>query len=124
MVIEGLNFRLNTTNLTIQQVIAEAARRGKSFEELFAEPEKEGYPYRDGTQYTCSCFVIAFYEHGGLFGDLEILPNEFTPKDLYTLAIFDKNFTKPQECIDDNPDLPYCKIIVKVILELDNYTTI
>ena len=89
-----------------------------------AIPEKEGQPYSDGVAYTCSCFVIAFLEHGGMFGDIKVLPNEFTPRDLYTLDIFDKNFTRPQECIDDNPDLPYCQVTGKFIIELENYSTI
>ena len=121
---EALNFRLNTSNLTFQQIIAEAARRGIEFEDLMAIPEKEGLPYRAGVAYTCSCFVVAFWEHGGMFGDLEILPNEFTPRDLYTLDVYDKNFQRPQECIDDNPDLPYCQVTGKFIVELDNYSTV
>ena len=121
---EALNFRLNTTGLKFQQIIAEAARRGIEFQDLMAIPEKEGQPYSDGVAYTCSCFVIAFLEHGGMFGDIKVLPNEFTPRDLYTLDIFDKNFTRPQECIDDNPDLPYCQVTGKFIIELENYSTI
>ena len=97
--------------------------RNNSFP-FMAIPEKEGQPYSDGVAYTCSCFVIAFLEHGGMFGDIKVLPNEFTPRDLYTLDIFDKNFTRPQECIDDNPDLPYCQVTGKFIIELENYSTI
>ncbi len=124
LVTEAVNLRLGTKNLTLQQAIAESARRGKSFEDLVTEPEIEGYEYSDGLNYVCSCFVIAFYEHGGLFGDLEILPNEFTPRDVYTLGIFDTNYERPQECIDDNPELPYCQITGKFVLKLDNYSTI
>ena len=121
---EGLNFRLNTTNLNFQQIITEAARKGLTFEQLMAIPEKEGLPYHDGVSYTCSCFVTAFWEHGDMFGDIKLLPNEFTPRDLYTLDVYDKNFQRPQECIDDNPDLPYCQVTGKFILELDNYSTV
>ena len=122
---ELLNIRLGKTGLTFQQAIAEAARQGKSLEQLIAEPEPEGVVYHDGLSYVCSCFVIAYWKHGGLFGDLEFSPNEFGPKDIYALDIFDKNFKKPQECIDDNPDLPYCQIMGKFVLEMDNtYSTI
>ena len=121
---EALNIRLGTKDLTFQQVIAEAARRGKTLEELAAEPELEGVEYHDGLNYVCSCFVVAFYKHGGMFGDIDLSPNEFSPKDLYTLDIFDKEFKKPQECIDDNPDLPYCQLMGKFVLELNNYSTI
>ena len=121
--VEALNIRLKTTNLTFPEVIAEAARRGMTIEELMAIPEEE-FVYHDGFSYTCSCFVIAFWKHGGLFGDMEILPNEFSPRDLYTLDVFDKNFQRPQECIDDNPDLPYCQVTGKFIVDLDNYSTV
>ena len=122
--VEALNIRLNKTGLTFPEVVAEAARKGMTVEELIAIPEEEGIVYHDGLSYTCSCFVVAFWKHGGLFGDMEILPNEFTPRDLYTLDVFDKNFTRPQECIDDNPDLPYCQVTGKFIVDLENYSTV
>ena len=60
-----------------------------------------------------------------VFGDLDFYPTEFGPKDVYYLAIFDKNFKKPQEYIDDNPDLPYCQIMGKFVFELEEqYSTI
>jgi len=124
IVTEALNIRIGQKGLTLQQAIAEAARQGKSFEQIIAEPELEGIEYNDGLNYVCSCFIISYYKHGGLFGDLKISPNEFTPKDVYILDIFDKEFKKPQECIDDNPDLPYCQVMGKFILTLDNYSTI
>ena len=124
IITEALNIRLGTKDLTIQQITAEAARRGKTFEELIAEPEQEGWEYHDGLSYVCGCLAIAYYEHGGMFGDMEILPNEFTPRDVYTLDIFDKNPDRPQECIDDNPDVPYCQLTGKFVLELDNYSTV
>ena len=121
---EAFNFRLNTKDLNFPQIVAEAARRGMTLEELMAIPEEEGIPYHDGVSYTCSCFVIAFWKHGGMFGDMEILPNEFTPRDLYTLDVYDKNFERPPECIEDNPDLPFCQVTGKFIVELDNYSTV
>ena len=121
---EAVNIRLGTKGLTLQQAIAEGARQGKTFEEILAEPETEGRVYSDGYNYVCSAFVIAFWKHGGLFGDLEIEPNEFSPSNIYTLDIFDKEFKRPQECIDDNPDLPYCQLMGKFVIELDNYSTI
>ena len=117
---ENINYRLNKTGLTFQQAIAEGARQGKSFEELLAIPEPEGVQYSDGSNYVCSCFVVAFWKHGGMFGDLEFSPNEFGPRDVYMLDVFDKNVQRPQECIDDNPDLPYCQIMGKFIFELES----
>jgi len=47
MVTEFINRKIGTQdlNLTLQQAIAEAARKGKSFEEIIAMPEKEGIEY-------------------------------------------------------------------------------
>ena len=121
---EAVNIRVGTKGLTLQQAIAEGARQGKTFEEILAEPETEGRVYSDGYNYVCSAFVVAFWKHGGLFGDLEIEPNEFGPRSIYTLDIFDKEFKRPQECIDDNPDLPYCQLMGKFVIDLDEYSTI
>ena len=118
---ELLNIRVGNKkfNLTFQQAVAEAARQNKSVEQLLAEPELEGVEYSDGLNYVCSCFVVAFWKHGGLFDNIDFSPNEFGPRDVYMLDIFDKNVTRPQECIDDNPDLPYCQITGKFIMELE-----
>ena len=119
IITENINIRVGKQNLTFQQAVAEAARQGKSLEQLLAEPEKEGIKYSDGLNYVCSCFVVAYWKHGGLFGDLDLSPNEFGPRDIYMLDIFDKKVTRPQECIDDNPDLPYCQVMGRFILDLE-----
>jgi len=38
---------------------------------------------------------------------------EFTPRDIYTLDIFDKNYQKPEACVKADPDQPYCQILGK-----------
>ena len=118
-VTENINIKLNTPGYTLQQAIAEGARRGKSFEQILAEPEMEGWQYSDGANYVCCCFVVAFWKHGGMFGDMDFSPNEFGPRDVYMLDVYDKNPDLPQECIDDNPNLPYCQIMGKFVLELE-----
>lgn len=124
MLTEGLNLRLGTKGLSLPQIVIEAAKRNIKFEEVLAIPEKEGWEYSDGVNYVCSCFVVAFYKHGGMFGDLEIEPNEFTPKDVYNLNIFDAEYKKPQVCEEADPDLPYCQIMGRYKLTLTNYSTI
>ena len=124
IITEALNLRLGTEGLTFQQAVAEFARRGKAFEEVMAEPEIDGLEYHDGLSYVCSAFVAAYWKNAGLFGDMIINPSEFGPKDLYQMDIFDKNTQRPQECIDDNPDLPYCQLMGKFRVTLDNYCTI
>ena len=91
----ALNMRLGIRGLTIQQATAESARRGKSFEELIAEPEQKG----GNIMMVQVMFSNAFLQHimvmEECFGDKTIIPNEFTPRDVYILDIFDKNPERP-----------------------------
>jgi hypothetical protein len=121
---EGVNLRLGTKNLTLVQASSLAARRGITFEELLAIPEKDDWVYSDGPSYVCSCFVVGFYKAGGLFGNMDIQATEFAPKDLYQLNIFDKNYKRPKVCVEADPDLPYCQIMGKFKIVLNGYSTI
>ena len=123
---EGLNLRVGTKNLTIHEVAYEAAKKNMTIEELMAVPEKQGWMYTDGENYVCSCFVVAFYKAGGIFGDLEILPNEFYPKDIYQLNIFDRSYKerRPQACKDSDPDVEYCQIMGRWKITLNDYSSI
>ncbi len=65
--------------------------------------EEEGLIYhgmepRDGVSYVCSAYVAAAYQAAGLFLPGKINAPEFTPRDVYTLDVFDKNFKKPTIC--------------------------
>jgi hypothetical protein len=60
-------------------------------------PERDGWEYegilpRDGEAYVCSSYIVAVFKAAGLFGDLEVHATEFTPRDLYELEFFDKDF--------------------------------
>jgi hypothetical protein len=118
---EALNMRLNTTNLTLPQAVAESARRNISFEELLAIVEKEGWEYSTGKNYVCSCFVVGFWKAAGLFGDLEIEATEFSPKDVYQLKVFNTTYNLPEVCREADPDLPYCQVLGNYKLTLTNY---
>jgi hypothetical protein len=123
---EALNMRVGAKGLLIHEVAYEAAKKNLSIEGVLALVEKEGWEYSDGVNYVCSCFVIGFYKHGGMFGDLEIEPNEFTPKDVYQLSIYDRSYKdrRPQACKDADPNLEYCQVIGKYQVELPGYSTI
>jgi len=123
---EALNMRMGTKDKPIHEIAYEAAKKNITIESVLAIVEKEGWQYSDGVNYVCSCFVIAFYKHGDMFGDLEIEPNEFTPKDVYQLSIYDRNYkeTRPQICKDADPELEYCQVIGKYQVTLPGYSTI
>lgn len=123
---EGLNMRMGTKNKTLHEIAYLAAEKNMTFESILAIVEKEGWEYSDGLNYVCSCFVVAFYKHGEMFGDLEIEPNEFTPKDVYQMEIFDKEYKdkRPQICKEADPELDYCQVIGKYQLTTPGYSTI
>lgn len=87
-------------------------------QQLIAMPEQDGWEYtgiepRDGLSYVCSAYVAALYKAGGMFGDDEVNATEFVPKDIYEMDIFDKDFKRPQVCIDADPNMPFCQLIGK-----------
>jgi hypothetical protein len=47
-----------------------------------------------------------------------------TPKDVYTLSIYDRNYKVPKKCLDNDPSLPYCQIMGYHLMELPGYASI
>lgn len=84
--------------------------------------EVDGWEYNDGKSYVCSSFVAGVYRAGGLLIDIE--GTEMTPKDVYTLTIYDRNFKVPEKCKKNDPTLPYCQIMGNYLMELPGYSTI
>ena len=77
--------------------------------------EEDGWQYtglkpRDGEAYVCSAFTAAMYKAAGILVE-PVNATEFTPRDNYMLDIFDTSFTRPQVCVDADPNLPYCQLI-------------
>ncbi len=69
-------------------------------QDLMAIPEQDGWIYsglepRDGEAYVCSAHSAAVYKAAGMFGDFEVNATEFTPRDVYMLDFFDKDFKRP-----------------------------
>lgn len=87
--------------------------------------ETEGWEYSDGKSYVCSCLVAGIWKAGGIFPEgVEIEATEFTPKDVYQIKFFDENFVVPDQCKINDPDLPYCQIMGKFTMRLDNFNTV
>ena len=126
---EALNKRLGVEGKTISQIAEIAAGRGMSVEDVMAMVEQDGWEYsgiepKDGQAYVCSAYVAAMYKAGGLFGENEVNATEFVPRDIYNLNFFDENFTRPDECVSADPDLPYCQLIGKYRMELPGYNLV
>lgn len=46
-----------------------------------------------------------------MFGeDITLLPQEFSPRDIMQLKIYDADYELPEECRINDPDLPYCQL--------------
>ena len=86
-----------------------------------AIPEKDGWKYSDGESYVCSSLAAAIYKAGGLLIDIE--GTQMTPKDVYTLTIFDKSKV-PQKCLKNDPTLPFCQLMGNYLMQLPGYSTI
>lgn len=107
----SLNMRLGTKNLTIPEMEVVAGSRGMTLLDLMAVVEEEGWMYPDGYSYVCSSFVLGLYKRAGILGDLILQATEFTPRDVYALNIFDPSPVRPQNCITQDPEIPYCQLI-------------
>ena len=119
---QALNKRLGTTNRKISELGVIMAERGMTMGDLMAIVERDGWEYSDGRSYVCSSFVAAVYVAAGLLPELE--GTEMTPKDVYTLTIFDRNFDVPEKCAKNDPSLPYCQIMGSWLMEMPHYATI
>jgi len=121
---DGLNKRLGTVNLTVEEIAIEAAKRNLTMQDLYAIVEVDGWVYPDGVSYVCSSFVVAMHKAGGLYGDVYVNAVEFTPKDLYQLDFFDPNPVVPDNCKAVDPVNPLCQIMGKYRMEFPNISTI
>ena len=121
---EALNARMNTMNKTIPEIAAIAAGKGMKLGEVVAMPELEEYRYSNGQNLVCSSFCTAMWKAGGLFDDMEILPSEFGPNDVYQLKIFNPAPKLPGICTATDPSLPYCQLTGKYLMELPNYNSV
>lgn len=124
----SLNFKLGTKNLNITEVADEAALRGLNISDVMAIVEQDGWnytgEYHDGESMVCSSFVVGLWKAGGLFGDLPINAVEWGPKDVYQVDFFNKNPTRPQQCIDADPNQPWCQLLGKYRMTFPGFSTI
>jgi hypothetical protein len=66
--------------LSLPDVLVEIEKRGSSFDELLAIPERDFWLYTDGKSITCVAFILEMYKEAGLFDPIasSIQVTEFT----------------------------------------------
>ena len=120
--VEGLNKRLGSDCRDLPCIASEAAVKMMSIQDVMAIPEQDGWIYtglpNDGMAFVCSAYSAAVYKAAGMFDDYEVNATEFTPRDVYLMDFFDKEFVRPQICIDADPTLPYCQLIGKYRIDI------
>jgi len=105
--------------LSIVELVNIATKKGLSMAEVMAMPELNEYRYSQGEAWICSALVTMILQQGGIFGDLELNPHEFTPKDVFMLNIYEENPDLPEQCKINNPGMPFCQILGNFVIEKD-----
>jgi len=123
---EAFNKRLNTDLKTTAEIYEYAnTQEGISFGDLIVMPEQDSWVYSNGKSMVCDVFVCSMWKAGGLFGDLtnDFQCTELTPRDVYSMAFFDSNYTRPQQCVQADPDSPFCQLSGAYRMTLPNWNT-
>ncbi|KAL0218356.1 hypothetical protein P9112_004009 [Eukaryota sp. TZLM1-RC] len=113
VILEGISHRLGQTVSSIRETVNVLVERGDmNFGELLAIPERVDWTYDGQRQLVCSSFVVEVLRQGGIFGgDLfnDIIPQEFSPRDLLQLGIYEEHLpNKPFYC--GMPGTSMCQI--------------
>eukprot|EP01102_Stenamoeba_stenopodia_P002443 TRINITY_DN12267_c0_g1_i1.p1 TRINITY_DN12267_c0_g1~~TRINITY_DN12267_c0_g1_i1.p1 ORF type:complete len:497 (+),score=105.98 TRINITY_DN12267_c0_g1_i1:70-1560(+) len=126
---DALNMRMNTTGLTVDQVINLCEEKNISFYDVITWPEQDSWTYSDGKSLVCSSFVMAMYKAAGVFGDIDFQATELTPRDSYSLNIYagQGEWTQPSVCNQDpfnSQNGGYCQFSGAYVFDLPDFDTI
>jgi hypothetical protein len=123
---QALNKRINN-NFKRTAEITEYAQSelGLTFGELLAIPEQDSWVYEQGKSMVCDVFVCSVWKASGIFGDMtdQFQCTELTPRDVYSLNVFDPNYTRPAQCVEADPNSPFCQLGGDYTLLLPGYNT-
>ena len=95
-----------------------AVKKGKLFEDIMIMPELDSYTYPDRE------VIAGFYKAAGVFDKLDINVHEFTPNEVYQLAIYSCGSNKPDVCKQADPSLDYCIIVGPFAIHGNGYNTV
>jgi hypothetical protein len=123
---EAFNKRLNSDLETTAEIYEYAiTQEDITFGELIVMPEQDSWWYEGQKSMVCDVFVCSMWKAAGLFGDLkdQFQCTELTPRDVYSMAFFDGNYTRPQQCVEADPDSPFCQLSGEYTMSLPGWNT-
>jgi hypothetical protein len=115
--IEGFNQRfVNVLNVDksckdMECVFAVTDSVNTTLQELLTIPERDEWKYNGHPAMVCSVFIMSLFKESGVLDGYDIQASEFTPKDLYMLDVWDKNWTRPDICKKNGDNYPYCQML-------------
>ena len=128
---QSLNFRANTTNLSITEIMQYAGETlHVEFSDVYVRPEQDTWMYNTlqngkphvGRSNICCVFVCGMWKSGGVFDKLignssstnDLQCGEQTLWDIFSMKIYDDNklgVGRPQVCRDADPTNPMCQLM-------------
>jgi len=90
-----------------------------TLEEVVIIPERDGWLYSGKESIVCAGLVVNVLRAGGVFDGVEINANEFAPKDVYELNIYDSVWTdRPDVCWNATRSKEYCQVFGRYYMDL------
>lgn len=126
MLIEGIqhHYSVNANCTSIRCIFDLGDKLNVSIPQLIALVERDTWSYDNEHVMVCSAFLTQVFKAAGIFSkDIEttIEGNEFTPRDVYMLKIWDTNWLQqPEACQGE----PYCQFIGKYEWKMPGFNTI
>jgi len=102
-----------------------ADQRNLNLTTVMAIPNQDAWRYPTGPGYVCDSFVLGILKAGGVFGNATVQTTEFTPKDEYTVAIWDPQHGRgiiPACASSTGTD--FCQIMGAWYMQMPEYNTI
>eukprot|EP00298_Acanthocystis_sp_HF-20_P013871 c20540_g1_i1.p1 GENE.c20540_g1_i1~~c20540_g1_i1.p1 ORF type:complete len:590 (-),score=239.66 c20540_g1_i1:109-1878(-) len=130
---QAWNFRLGTSNLPMAELLYEAHQQNIVPDSIPAMVEDDTWMYNTtrngvaavGPSMVCCVFVCHIWKASGVFSGIDNVVNcgELTNWDDYALTLFDKNYVRPQACVDADPDNQVCQLLGEYSVNLNNYNS-
>lgn len=117
---KGYNKRINSEGLSFSNIWEKVYEKNTSFDELNRIVENENWKYENKINLICSALVVFLYKAAGLFGNLKINSQEFTPYDLFSLNFFEQNSNRLIGPCKGRMVNGYCQLMGRMLLNVTN----